>query len=158
MLFLLIGFVLIIFCPFNFNLYLCQVVNNWIMKNNKAYKWLRGLLQASAFTSVMFIMQACYGTPNYRNEESFSYEVKMSGIVTDSASAQPLSGIYVSADISDEVAVSDENGQFSLSFMVYSDSEDGYNLNFSDSLDRYAPLDTLIVSDFSDINISLAAK
>lgn len=128
------------------------------MAKNKTYKWLRGLLQASAFTSVMFIMQACYGTPNYRNEESFSYEVKMSGVVTDSTSAQPLSGIYVSADISDEVAVSDENGQFNLSFMVYNDSEDGYNLNFSDSLDRYAPLDTLIVSDFSDINISLAAK
>ncbi|MBR4582621.1 MAG: hypothetical protein IKO34_02285 [Bacteroidales bacterium] len=128
------------------------------MVKNKTYKWLRGLLQASAFTSVMFIMQACYGTPNYRNEESFSYEVKMSGIVTDSASAQPLSGINVSTDISEEVAVSDENGQFCLSFMVYSDDDSGYNLNFSDSLDRYAPLDTLIDSNFSDINISLAAK
>ena len=30
----------------------------------KTYKWLRGLLKASAFTTVMFIMQACYGTPN----------------------------------------------------------------------------------------------
>lgn len=128
------------------------------MKNNRAYKWVRGLLAASAFTSVMFIMQACYGTPNYRNEESFSYEVKMSGMVTDSASAQPLSGINVSTDISDEVAVSDENGQFSLSFMVYSDDDEGFKLNFSDSLDRYAPLDTLIISDFSDINVSLAAK
>ena len=128
------------------------------MKSQTAYKWLRGLLQASAFTSVMFIMQACYGTPNYRNEESFSYEVKMSGVVTDSISAQPLSGINVSADVSDEVAVSDENGQFCLSFMVYSDDYAGFNLNFSDSMDRYAPLDTLIVSDFSDINISLAAK
>ncbi|MBO7570751.1 MAG: hypothetical protein J6T48_01210 [Bacteroidales bacterium] len=128
------------------------------MKNNRTYKWVRGLLAASAFTSVMFIMQACYGTPNYRNEESFSYEVKMSGMVTDSASAQPLPGINVSTDISDEVAVSDENGQFCLSFMVYSDDDEGFKLNFSDSLDRYAPLDTLIVSDFSDINISLAAK
>ena len=128
------------------------------MKNNRTYKWVRGLLAASAFTSVMFIMQACYGTPNYRNEESFSYEVKMSGIVTDSASAQPLSGINVSTDISEEVAVSDENGQFCLSFMVYSDDDSGFILNFSDSLDRYAPLDTLIVSDFSDINVALAAK
>ena len=128
------------------------------MKNNSAYKWVRGLLAASAFTSVMFIMQACYGTPNYRNEESFSYEVKMSGIVTDSASSQPLSGINVSTDISEEVAVSDENGQFCLSFMVYSDDDEGFKLNFSDSLDRYAPLDTLIISDFSDINVSLAAK
>jgi len=128
------------------------------MKNNSAYKWVRGLLAASAFTSVMFIMQACYGTPNYRNEESFSYEVKMSGIVTDSASSQPLSGINVTTDISEEVAVSDENGQFCLSFMVYSDDDEGFKLNFSDSLDRYAPLDTLIVSDFSDINVALAAK
>ena len=33
----------------------------------KTYKWLRGLLKASAFTTVMFIMQACYGTPNPKN-------------------------------------------------------------------------------------------
>jgi hypothetical protein len=29
----------------------------------KNYKWLRGLLKASALTTVMFIMQACYGVP-----------------------------------------------------------------------------------------------
>lgn len=30
----------------------------------KSYKWFRGLLKASALTSVMFVMQACYGSPN----------------------------------------------------------------------------------------------
>ena len=30
----------------------------------KAYKWFRGLLKASAFTSIMFVMQACYGMPH----------------------------------------------------------------------------------------------
>lgn len=29
----------------------------------KAYKFIRGLLKASALTTVMFIMQACYGAP-----------------------------------------------------------------------------------------------
>ena len=29
----------------------------------KTYKWLRGLMKASALTTVMFIMQACYGSP-----------------------------------------------------------------------------------------------
>lgn len=29
----------------------------------KIYKILRGLLKASALTTVMFIMQACYGSP-----------------------------------------------------------------------------------------------
>ena len=28
------------------------------------YKWFRGLMKASALTTVMFIMQACYGSPN----------------------------------------------------------------------------------------------
>ena len=30
----------------------------------KIYKIIRGLLKASALTTMMFIMQACYGTPN----------------------------------------------------------------------------------------------
>ena len=30
----------------------------------KIYKWLRGLMKASALTTVMFVMQACYGSPN----------------------------------------------------------------------------------------------
>ena len=29
----------------------------------KAYKFFRGLMKASALTTVMFIMQACYGSP-----------------------------------------------------------------------------------------------
>ena len=29
----------------------------------RIYKWLRGLMKASALTTVMFIMQACYGSP-----------------------------------------------------------------------------------------------
>ncbi|MBQ8958994.1 MAG: hypothetical protein IJ057_10960 [Bacteroidales bacterium] len=29
----------------------------------KVYKWLRGLLKASSLTTLMFIMQACYGSP-----------------------------------------------------------------------------------------------
>ena len=30
----------------------------------KTYKWLRGLMKASALTTVMFVMQACYDSPN----------------------------------------------------------------------------------------------
>ena len=46
----------------------------------KTYKWFRGLLKASALTTVMFVMQACYGTPqlfedpNYNDEEE-TYQV-----------------------------------------------------------------------------------
>lgn len=30
----------------------------------KTYKFFRGLLKASAFATVMFVMQACYGAPH----------------------------------------------------------------------------------------------
>ena len=32
------------------------------------YKGLRGLLKASALTTVMFVMQACYGSPKPKDE------------------------------------------------------------------------------------------
>ena len=34
----------------------------------KAYKIFRWFLRASALTTVMFVMQACYGLPNMRPE------------------------------------------------------------------------------------------
>lgn len=46
----------------------------------KTYKWFRGLLKASAFATVMFVMQACYGTPQqykdpYDEEEEITQAV-----------------------------------------------------------------------------------
>ena len=53
----------------------------------KTYKFLRGLLKASALTTVMFVMQACYGapyqdrdmpTPQEMNDEAMEPEVPVS--------------------------------------------------------------------------------
>lgn len=40
----------------------------------KMYKLFRGLLKASAFTTVMFIMQACYGAPQYMDDPYYADE------------------------------------------------------------------------------------
>ena len=42
----------------------------------KTYKWLRGILKASAFATVMFVMQACYGAPHdpYQDYDEYEYE------------------------------------------------------------------------------------
>ena len=37
----------------------------------KTYKWFRGLLKASAFATVMFVMQAWYGAPQPLDESYF---------------------------------------------------------------------------------------
>ena len=45
----------------------------------KTYKWFRGILKASAFATVMFVMQACYGAPQppekFDLEEEETYQV-----------------------------------------------------------------------------------
>ena len=40
----------------------------------KTYKFFRGLLKASAFATVMFVMQACYGAPHDPYFEDEEYE------------------------------------------------------------------------------------
>ena len=51
----------------------------------KTYKWLRGLLKASAFATVMFVMQACYGAPQMLDESYLEEEEEM---VNDSLQQQ----------------------------------------------------------------------
>ena len=48
----------------------------------KIYKLFRGLFKASALTTVMFIMQACYGAPHPM--EDFNHEEEVVAQVTDS--------------------------------------------------------------------------
>lgn len=43
----------------------------------KTYKWLRGILKASAFATVMFVMQACYGAPHPLDESFLEEEKEM---------------------------------------------------------------------------------
>ena len=43
----------------------------------KTYKWFRGLLKASAFATVMFVMQACYGAPQPLDESILDEEEEM---------------------------------------------------------------------------------
>ena len=52
----------------------------------KTYKVFRWLLKASALTTVMFIMQACYGSPNMPPEMPDEEEVELP--VSDTLSIQ----------------------------------------------------------------------
>ena len=64
----------------------------------KTYKILRGLLKASALTTVMFVMQACYGTPNGAYMPEMSDE-EMTMTESDTL-VQPLQDVEtVSADV-----------------------------------------------------------
>lgn len=131
------------------------------MKKPNLYKGFRGLLKASAFTSVMFVMQACYGAPQtakYDNEEPAGepVEIHYSGTVTDKATGKPLQGITLEVNGYDETVVTDENGKFDL--MFYQDKFDEATLTFSDENNRYASLDTLVNNYAVDMEINLLAN
>ena len=117
----------------------------------KIYKWLRGLMKASALTTVMFIMQACYGTyydPNM-------HEITMKGIVVDKTSGKPLPGIEYA--INDVIfGYTDENGEFDIwqYDVVYS-----YELSFVDSTGQYRSFDTVVEdAEISGLRIKLESN
>ena len=101
----------------------------------KMYKWLRGLMKASALTTVMFIMQACYGTPMNM------HQVQMSGKVVDKATGLPLRDIEYKVN-GDIWGYTDENGQFDI--LKYDEIDIGHQLSFVDTVGRYQTFDTLI--------------
>ena len=55
----------------------------------KTYKWLRGILKASAFTTVMFVMQACYGTPQQYKHPSYYEDEEDTTQMVDSLQVNP---------------------------------------------------------------------
>ena len=116
----------------------------------KIYKWLRGLMKASALTTVMFIMQACYGTP--RDIED-SIEIHICGYVTDKANGQPLQGVQLHVFHADgwsgchDFANSDENGYFEMRQWGNIHRVSQLTIEVEDDEGLYQPFDTLVFSD-----------
>ncbi len=127
------------------------------MKKDSLNNGFRCLLKASAFTTVMFIMQACYGAPQSARTEEEPVEIRYSGIVTDNATCKPLQGIRMEVSGYEEAVVTDENGSFDI--MLYDRQFNGVLLTFSDENNIYAPTDTVIDSNYSiDMSIRLSAQ
>ena len=64
----------------------------------KSYKLFRWLLRASALTTVMFVMQACYGTP-YKDPDmpAMPDDMEMTDEVLDTEA--PVSDTLVQAEL-----------------------------------------------------------
>ena len=126
----------------------------------KMYKWLRGLMKASALTTVMFIMQACYGTP--KNE---FVRINISGYVTDKSNGQPLQGIQLEAshldgDYDHVIVYTDENGYFEMAQWDYFDRIPQFNIEAVDTVGNYRSFDTLVSadSDLTELKIKLESN
>ena len=115
----------------------------------RIYKWLRGLMKASALTTVMFIMQACYGVPN-------AYQYEMSGVVVDKATGLPLKNIEYRID-GQIRGYTDATGHFEI--FEYDEFPTDHQLSFIDSVGQYQTFDTLIHEFYSyDLKIKLESN
>ncbi|MFW5806012.1 MAG: carboxypeptidase-like regulatory domain-containing protein [Bacteroidales bacterium] len=85
--------------------------------------WIRTILGGLSLTSMMFVFQACYGTP-----QDFGHDLLIEGQVIAEASGAPVEGIKVSVANNAQYQMTDEEGQFSF----YTERIDGLTLQFQD--------------------------
>ena len=73
------------------------------------HNWKRNLIGGLSFTSMLFIFQACYGTP-----QDVGYDVLVEGKVLSKTSGLPIKGIKVSPVNGTQYEYTDEAGKFSF--------------------------------------------
>jgi hypothetical protein len=115
-------------------------------------KLLRFFLKSVSLTAVLFVFQACYGTP-----QDFEQDLQIEGTVVDKSSGLPILGIKVQLGGTLQYTYTDSLGRFYMfKYNNYSD----FNLQFSDidSLGNghFLPLDTTITYSSPYMNIPIA--
>ena len=115
-------------------------------------------MKASALTTVMFIMQACYGTPKDMDD---IVEIHINGYVTDKANGQPLQGVQLHVFHADgwfgghDFAKSDENGYFEMRQWGNIHRISQLTIEVEDEEANYQPFDTLVYSDSDLTNLKI---
>ena len=102
--------------------------------------WKRKIIGGLCLTSIAFVFQACYGTP-----QDFGNDLLIEGQVKSKTSGLPIKGIKVSVADKVQYANTDENGKFSFYIeklqntkIKFTDVDSTQNLVFSNK-------DTLII-------------
>ena len=109
--------------------------------------WKRKIIGGLCLTSIAFVFQACYGTP-----QDIGQDLLIEGQVKSKTSGLPIKGIKVSFDARVQYANTDENGKFSL----YIDKIQHPKIKFADvdSTENswFSNKDTLITINDSVLN------
>jgi hypothetical protein len=75
------------------------------MKRN----WIRNIIRGLSFTSVLFVFQACYGSP-----QDMGDDVLIEGLVTSKTSGIGIKGIKVSVPDNTQYEFTDADGKFAF--------------------------------------------
>lgn len=116
------------------------------MKKN----WKGVLLKGVCLSSVAFVFQACYGTP-----QDFGMDMLVSGKVNSKNTGLPIKGIKVSVENTPQYTHTDEAGNFSF----YTERLDGAKIQFEDidstENGHFLKKDTLLVKSDQEIYLQI---
>ena len=117
-------------------------------------KLLRFLLKSFSLTAVLFVFQACYGTP-----QDFEQDLQIEGTITDKVTGNPIQGIKVQIGGTIQYTLTDESGRF---YMYRYNNHSNFQLQCSDvdSLENgnYYAYDTSVVYTAPYMNIDIALE
>jgi len=112
--------------------------------------WIRKLLAGISLTSVLFIFQACYGTPH-----DAEIDINIKGTVKSETSGLPIEGIKITAHNTNQTTLTDTNGRFSF----YTELSNTYRLIFEDidstANGAFLTKDTVIINSNNDIDFQV---
>jgi hypothetical protein len=117
--------------------------------------WIRKIIGGLSFTSVMFIFQACYGTP-----QDFGLDLLIEGQVKSKTSGLPVKGVKVSVANNIQYEFTDAEGRFSF----YTEILENLTVKFQDvdgdQNGLFADKDTIIANNQKKVylNVLLVAK
>ncbi|MDD4967871.1 MAG: hypothetical protein PHT07_00420 [Paludibacter sp.] len=118
-------------------------------------RFYRKIIRGLSLTSIMFVFQACYGTP-----QDFGNDIYLSGVVTSAKTGKPIKGIKVSLGHTYQYELTDSAGKFGM----YVPELSMYNIQFADvdSIDNgnFITQDTSLVAlkDTIHVNVILASR
>ncbi len=119
------------------------------MKRNMIRKIIGGL----SLTSVLFVFQACYGTP-----QDIGFDLLIEGQVVSKTSGLPINGIKVSVANNMQYEITDEEGKF----MFYTEKLEGLTLQFQDidstQNGHYIDKDTVLTDMSENVYLDIALE
>lgn len=124
--------------------------------------WKRKIIGGLCLTSIAFVFQACYGTP-----QDFGNDLLVEGLVKSKKTGLPIKGIKVSVADKFQYTNTDENGKFSLFIekslnpkIKFTDIDSTENMSFSNQDTIVSIKDSVLMSKEPKVylNIELENK
>ena len=114
-----------------------EIINRRFLLNKR--KLFRAVFGVFSLSGIMFVFQACYGTP-----QDFGMDVTIKGKVISAVTKAPIPGIKVQVNPAGQYVQSNQDGDFS----IYCERVPEYNLVISDmdgtQNGKYAACDTTV--------------